>query len=223
MTCFRVTKAEAAAVLLSDAELEIDLLHLTLPVPLLPTSSFNTLCVHLPCLKCEARHLKHCRALVHNWWSIYAATVALPYIFACSCRMVNLRPFCLGKDTMGLSPRPITNTLVIRVAKVCPAASLTMMMSKDPLCFSLAMMVPTRLQARQTGVGMVQLFSRRRVGVGNEIHHAQAVLRVHSLADSLYCRGCMVTGQYECPACCRPAQLGPAGRDSKLTHCWRPL
>ena len=62
VTCFHVTKAKTADTdfachrrrVLSDAELEADLLQLTLAVPLLPTASFKKFCVHLPSLKCEA-------------------------------------------------------------------------------------------------------------------------------------------------------------------------
>ncbi len=44
----------------------------------------------------------------------------------------HLTPLPLGREMSGLSPLPMTNTLVMRVAKVWPTASFTCTMSKLP-------------------------------------------------------------------------------------------
>lgn len=49
----------------------------------------------------------------------------LALTLAASCRMLSLIPLCLGRDTRGLSPRPIRNTLGSLVAKVAPAQSVS--------------------------------------------------------------------------------------------------
>ncbi|CAL6289543.1 unnamed protein product [Bathycoccus prasinos] len=64
--------------------------------------------------------------------------------FLCSSRMVNLIPLPFGKETIGLLPVPMAKTFENRVAKFWPAASVKWTTSKEPLCFSRLLTIPTR-------------------------------------------------------------------------------